>query len=589
MIVGIDLGTTYSAVARLTEEGPKLAPNALGRLLTPSVVAVDDEGKLLVGDAAREYQVLRPDRGVSLFKRHMGSDWRTEIGGVELTPERLSALILESLKEDAESAYGESIEQAVITVPAYFNDPQRKATIRAGQMAGLRVERIINEPTAAAIAYGFHEEDEEKLLAVFDLGGGTFDISIVEFFEGTVEVRSSSGECFLGGEDITRTMVSRLLQRHGLAFEHAEVSSPQRVSRLLQLAEAAKRRLSQAEATEVAFPEADGSIRPDASKDRVTREELAEWIGVFLGRLETPIRRALGDARVKREEIDEVLLVGGATRMPAIAEYVERTFGKPPRRRINPDHVVALGAAVQAGLVADMAAVEELVVTDVAPFTLGVEISKQFGRQLQDGYFLPIINRNSTIPISRVERVQTIYSNQPSITVHVFQGESRKTEENLLLGELEVHDLPRGPAGQEVDIRFTYDLNGVLEVEATVVKTGQKVSTVIAKHARGMADRDIAQAVAEMQSIKRHPREDAANRFALRRAERLYAELSLTERDMLSRLLDAFEEALDLQEPDLAEQYRLQLEHFLNQFDGDASDGDPDEFADEEDDDDGEF
>ena len=463
-IIGIDLGTTNSAVAHMTDEGPKLIPNALGGNLTPSVVGIDEDGRVLVGSAAKELRVLHPDRCASVFKRYMGTDWTAKIAGKEFTPEELSSLVLRSLKADAEAHFKEDITRAVITVPAYFNDQQRKATMAAGKIAGLYVERILNEPTAAAIAYGFHGKEEEKSLLIFDLGGGTFDVSLVDLFEGTLEVKASSGESILGGEDFTRTLAGRVLERNGLSFEKAEMASPLMVSRLLGLCEAAKLRLTREESTIIRMPDKNGDLPEDARQITVTRRELEEWIGHILNRIELPVRRVLNDARVTREEIDEVILVGGATRMPIVAERVTKLLGKVPHCKINPDEVVAMGAAVQAGLFARHQSVEEMVVTDVSPFTLGIEVSKQLGSEYRNGYFMPIINRNTTIPISRSDIVRTLSPNQTTILLKVYQGESRKVEDNLLLGKLEVKGIPPGAAGQEVDVRFTYDLNGVLEV-----------------------------------------------------------------------------------------------------------------------------
>ena len=566
-IIGIDLGTTYSAVARLAADGPCLIPNALGELLTPSVVGMDLDGKLLVGLAARELQVLHPGRCASLFKRCMGSVWKTELAGKTFTPEELSSLVLRSLKSDAEAFLAEPIEQAVITVPAYFNDQQRKATMAAGRIAGLRVERIVNEPTAAALAYGFHEAKEEKTLLIFDLGGGTFDVSVVELFEGTLEVKASSGESILGGEDFTRTLAARILETQGYSFERAEMKAPLLVARLLQLCEVAKRRLSREESAVVRVPANNGELPANAPEVTVTRAQFEKWTQQILARVELPIRRVLGDAGLKRENVHEVILVGGATRMPMVIERVTQLMGKPPQCRLNPDEVVALGAAVQGGLIGMDASVEDLVVTDVSPFTLGVAISKQFGQERRDGYFLPIIQRNCTIPISRVERVGTVEPNQTTVQVKIYQGEGRKIEDNLFLGEFEVRGIPRGPAGQEVDLRFTYDLNGVLEVEATIVATSRRVTHVVTRHARGLTPEQIQRAVRDMDKLKTHPREDAVNRLLLRRAERIFRELPLEGRDLLSQLLDGFESALALQDPGAIESNRAALEEFLNRHD----------------------
>ncbi|HEX7375985.1 MAG TPA: molecular chaperone HscC [Pirellulales bacterium] len=567
-IVGIDLGTTNSLVANLTDDGPAVIPNALGEALTPSVVGLDNDGQLLVGRAAKELQVTEPDRCAALFKRYMGGDWTATLGKRKFNPEELSSLVLRALKHDAEAFLGHDVERAVITVPAYFNDQQRKATLNAGRIAGFQVERIINEPTAAALAYGFHEAREEKVLLIFDLGGGTFDVSLVELFEGSLEVRASSGESFLGGEDFTRTLAARVLESHGYPFERTELESPRLVGRVIQQCELAKCRLSRQAEALVRVPDKQGELRDDSPQCTITRPQFDKWTAHILARVDLPIRRALGDAGLKRDDIDEVILVGGATRMATVVDLVTQMFGKPPRSGLNPDEVVALGAAVQAGLIGRQASVDDLVVTDVCPFTLGVEVTKAFGHEKRDGYFLPIINRNTTIPVSRVERVCTVEPNQTEIRCKVFQGESRRVDENLLLGEFSVGEIPRAPAGeQSLDIRFTYDLNGVLEVEATVVDTGRTVSHLVTRYAKGLSRAQIERAVEEMKKLKTHPRDEAVNRFLLRRAERVFRELSLAGRDQLSQLLDGFEAAMELADEEAVGRHREALQRFLDAHD----------------------
>jgi molecular chaperone HscC len=566
-VIGIDLGTTNSAAAHMAADGPRLIPSALGEPLTPSVVGLDLDGKLLVGRAAKELQVTHPERCACLFKRHMGSDWQAEFGGRSFGAEELSSLVLRTLKADAEAFFGEPVTRAVVTVPAYFNDQQRKATINAGRIAGLTVERILNEPTAAALAYGFHEARDDKILLIFDLGGGTLDVSIVELFEGALEVRASSGESFLGGEDFTRTLAARLLERHGLPFERTEAESPRLVSRLIQQCELAKCRLSRQPTASVRIPDKKGEFGPDAPQVEATRAEFEGWVRHLLARVELPVRRALGDAKLRREQIDEVILVGGATRMPQVVERVTALLGREPRSRLNPDEVVALGAAVQAGLIARAESVADLVVTDVAPFTLGVEVAKRFGHERSTGYFLPVIHRNTTIPVSRVERVSTVDANQTSVVVKIYQGEARRVEDNLFLGEFEVSGIPRGPAGQDIDIRFSYDLNGVLEVEATVLETRQQFSHVVTRYARGLSADQVRRAVSEMAKLKTHPREESANRFLLRRAERIYQELPPDGREFLGHLLDGFETALNLQDAEAIERFRQTLGEFLDRHD----------------------
>ena len=571
IIIGIDLGTTNSAVAIMDGPSPRLIPNALGELLTPSVVGIDPDGRVIVGREAKELQIINPERCSSLFKRRMGSDWIAKLAGKTLTPEELSGLVLRSLKHDAEVNLGVPIDRAVITVPAYFNEHQRKATLNAGRIAGLEVMRILNEPTAAALAYGLHDGQRESILLVFDLGGGTFDVSVVDMMEGAVEVRASSGEGFLGGEDFTRRLASNVLIRRGLNFERAEADTPRLVSRLIQQCEIAKRSLSRAESAEVRIPSKSGEITAESGTETIRREEFDRWVDLLLTRVEMPIRRALGDARLKRSDIDEVILVGGATRMPCIVERVAQLFEKPPLCRLNPDEVVALGAAVQAGLISREAGLDDMVVTDVAPFTMGINISKQLGNEHRAGYFLPIINRNTTIPVSRVSSVGTVAPNQTEIKVQIYQGEGRRVEENTFLGEFTVKGIPLGPAGQEIDIRFTYDLNGVLEVEATVSATKKKFSHVVTQHARGLTKAQLAKAVEAMQALKAHPREEAENRFLLRRAERVFGEVGMAERSALGELLDGFEAAMELGDPAAIESFREALRSLLDQIDPESA------------------
>jgi molecular chaperone HscC len=566
IIIGIDLGTTFSVAAHLTPEGPRIIPNALGEALTPSIVGLDNDKRLLVGKAAKEFAVVRPDRCASLFKRYMGSDWTTTLAGQKFTPEELSSLVLRSLKDDATAFLGEPIERAVITVPAYFNDQQRKATINAGRIAGLKVERIVNEPTAAAMAYGFHENREEKTFLIVDLGGGTFDVSLVDLFDGVLEVKASSGETFLGGEDFTLALAARVLELHGMPFERTELTAPQLVSRMVWECEIAKRRLTGHDSAVVRIPDRSGDLTEQSPTFTVMRSQFQSWTAHILDRIEAPIRRVLRDAKLRQADVDEIILVGGATRMPAVVERIKQIFAKAPHCRLNPDEVVGLGASVQAGLIACDQSVEEIVVTDVAPFSLGIEISKRFGSELRDGYFLPVLHRNTTIPASRVEPVGTLVANQTDMVVKIYQGESRRVEDNLYLGEFTVKGVPRGPSGQIVDICFSYDLNGVLEVEATIVQTRQKTTHVVTRYARGLSASQIADAVRSMEKLKTHPREETANRLLLRRAERTIKELAHEQRVFLNQLLDGFEEALALRDPEAIERHRDVLSNFLDHF-----------------------
>ena len=569
MIIGIDLGTSNSVCAYMTENGPEIIPNSLERPLTPSVVGIDEEGVLLVGDEASELQILNPERCASHFKRHMGEKRKIKVADKDFLPEELSSLVLKAIKEDAEAFLGEAVTGAVITVPAYFNDAQRKATILAGELAGLKVMRIINEPTAASLAYGLKEEEDEKSILVFDLGGGTFDVSIVEIFEGAIEVQASSGEAFLGGQDFTMALASKILESKGMSLERMELREQKRLSRLIEQCEKAKKLLFKEDLAYVTIPDENSELNESCIKVPVTDEIFSECTAHILKRVENPLRRCLGDCGISPIDIDEVILVGGATRMASVVDKVEKLLHQKPLMKINPDLVVALGAAVQGGLISKNAALDDLVVTDVAPFTLGIETAKSLGEDFRSGYFMPIINRNTTIPVSRVERVGTISHNQTHIEVRVYQGEARKVKDNLLLGSFSVEGIPPGPAGQEIDIRLTYDLNGILEVEATVVKTQKKANLVIQSNDKKLSGKELQKALDSLKSLKVHPRDEAKNRFILRKAERVFKELDQNSKYELEYILDAFESAIESQDKSLTEKMRLEVEKVLKKFDVD--------------------
>ena len=542
-VVGIDLGTTNSAVAAWTEDGPKLIPNALGEVLTPSVVGLDDDNAVLVGQPARDRLVTYPERTVASFKRWMGSAREARLGrGRLFRPEELSAFVLKSLKRDAEAHLGGEVDEAVISVPAYFNDIQRKATLDAARLAGLRVERLVNEPTAAALAYGLQSR-REGLFLVFDLGGGTFDVSLLESFEGVMEVRATAGDTFLGGDDFTRAIADLVAERHRISLDG--LSRPD-LARLLRGAERLKQALSAAQTAEYEI-----RVGKDTLTGALTRDRFEEAARPLLLRLRTPLERAIGDSGKRLADVDAIVLVGGATRMPMIRSLVARLFGQLPLVQIDPDTIVALGAAVQAGLKARHAALEEIVMTDVCPFTLGTSVTQDSGTRDETVVMLPIIERNSAVPISRAQTVTTLRDNQASISVQVYQGESRRPENNILIGELAV-PVPRAPAGTEkVEIRFTYDINGALEVEATALGTGVRQRRVF-RNASNLSEDELDKRFAALADIKVAPREQAANRALLTRAESLYEELLAEQRDKLSMVIRRFEHRInDPEERDL--------------------------------------
>jgi len=579
-VIGIDLGTTNSLCAVFRDGVPVLVPNAHGGVLTPSVVGIPEtaegaEVQVLVGVPARDLRVARPAATAAVFKRLMGTSRTVGVAGQTFTAPELSALVLHSLKDDAEVFLGEPVEEAVITVPAYFNDMQRNATKRAGEIAGLKVRRIVNEPTAAALAYGFHDPDAEKHLLVLDLGGGTFDVTLMEVFEGSLEIVATAGESFLGGEDFTDRICSWALERLGLQLESLELFEPQRLARLRHEAEVAKRALTEGTEATVRLPGEDARIVPDAVGLQITRDEFEKLCESLVERIERPLRKVLRDARIEAADVDDVILVGGATRMPLFVDVARRRFpGSEPLSTHDPDHVVALGAAVQAALLEEDEAVADMVMTDVCPFTLGVGISKRFGRQVVEGYYMPVLHRNTTIPVSREESVYTLEANQQVLRVDVYQGEARRVEDNLYLGRLLVKGIPIGPAGQQVRLRFTYDLNGILEVEAVVDETGRRFRTVLTHDVKGLDEGEVAAAVERLQTLKFYPRDDQRTQRLLRFAERVTGEVSQWDREGLEDSIDVFERALDSVDRTLFESAKNMLLQTLSGlgfvFDADA-------------------
>lgn len=564
-ILGVDLGTTNSLCAVFDGGEPRLLPNAHGDVMTPSAVGVLPSGEVIVGAAAKELAVTQPDRVAVCFKRWMGGTNRVELAGHVFTPVELSSLVLRTLREDAAAALGCEVTEAVITVPAYFNDHQRKATKAAGEMAGLSVRRVLNEPTAAALAYGFHQRDSEKTLLVVDLGGGTFDVTLMEIFEGSLEIISTAGESQLGGEDFTNRIVAEVLRGLGEQLEVAELKTPLRVARLRQECERAKIELASAPESTIRLPGDDGALAEGGKRVRVTAETFARAMRSLLDRIAGPIDRALRDGRSSMDAVDEVILVGGATRMVALRDYVATRLGKPPLTRFDPDQIVALGAAVQSALIADDRAVDDMVMTDVCPFTLGVDSVKEFGSQYKSGYYVPVIHRNTTIPVSKEQPFQTIAPNQRQIKLEIYQGEHRRVEKNLKLGELEVDGIPPGPAGRVVFVRFTYDINGILEVEAYPEGAEQrKQRLVITQHAQGLRPEELDEAVKRLAKLKYYPREDRESQRVLRMAERCVGEVSPFQRDQLEMAIDAFESALGEGDRSMVESCREALLHVLS-------------------------
>jgi molecular chaperone HscC len=532
-MIGIDLGTTNSLVAVIDEGQPRVIANELGETLTPSVVAVAEDGELLVGRAAKDRLVTAPGSGVAHFKRDMGSDVRYRFGGRLWSPVECSGVVLKEMKRVAEHFLGREVTEAVVTVPAYFRDEQRQATLAAAEIAGLKIGRILNEPTAAALAYGYLNPGEEKHLLVFDLGGGTFDVTLLEVFDGVIEVKASAGESHLGGEDYTDALCGRLIARASLA------AGGEGRLRVREIAEDVKRRLSRDETVTVAV---------GGAELEVTRREFEEAAAAITARIRPVVSRCLRDGGKSASQLDDVLLVGGASRMPLVISLIEQTFNRIPNRRLDPDRVVAQGAGVQVALYIGDAAVGDVVLTDVCPHTLGVEVCKEVMlARHEEGYFAPILDRNTTVPTSRSSLFSTMHPEQDEVHLKVYQGEGRLVKDNRRIGEVRVRGL-RAREGQRmpgtVEVRFSYDMNGILEVEATVISTGKKTSKVIEQRPGTLSPEEIRAAVARLAPLKTHPRDKLLNRARIERANRVYTELTGPARERLAYLVEEFEEAL---------------------------------------------
>lgn len=554
-MIGIDLGTTNSLVAILRDGQPVTLKNELGEDLIPSVVAVAEDGTLLVGRAAKDRLVTCPGAGQSCFKRDMGTDATYEFGGRKWSPVECSALVLRELKRIAEVELKTTVDSAVITVPAYFHDQQRQATVDAAAIAGLKVLRLLNEPTAAALAYGYRATDDLNTLLVFDLGGGTFDVTLLESFEGVVEVKASSGESRLGGEDYTDAFAQWIERELNWSPPAGDAL------RWRERVEMLKRELSKQTHTTITL---NGKEAP------ITRDDFITATAAITARLRPVVRRAMRDAGLTPKQIDAVLLVGGASRMPVVFEDLRDLLGMEPSRTLDPDRVVALGAAVQQALVAGDAAVKDLVLTDVCPHTLGIETTKELVRgHREHGFFSPIIERNTMVPCSRSECFTTLSPEQDELAVQVYQGESRLVKDNRHIGKLLIKGLRARPGQKfpgKVDVRFSYDMNGILEVEVTIKESGKKLSKVFEQRPGTLSAEQIAAALRILQPLKTNLADLPENRARSERANRLYADLSGEMRRSLEGFIEAFEAALISQERGRVADAAQDLDSFMAPF-----------------------
>ena len=555
-IIGIDLGTTNSVVAVMEGNEAKVIANAEGNRLTPSVVAYTDKGETLVGEPARRQAVTNPTRTISSIKRFMGrrhdeveseekmvpyeitggpEDYvKIKVGDKEYTPPEISALVLRKLKESAEAYLGHKVNKAVITVPAYFNDSQRQATQDAGQIAGLEVERIVNEPTAAALAYGLEKDKNEKIV-VYDLGGGTFDVSVLELADGVFQVMSTNGDTHLGGDDFDEVLINYVAddfkKEQGIDLR----SDSMALQRLQEACEKAKKELSSAQQTDINLP----FITADASGPKhlqmsISRVDFEKLVDPLVGRTKGPVENALRDAKLSASDIDEVVLVGGSTRIPKVQELVKKIFNKDPHKGVNPDEVVAVGAAIQGGVLAGD--VKDVLLLDVTPLSLGIETL--------GGVFTKLVERNTTIPTERKQTFSTAEDNQSAVTVRVFQGEREMAEDNRLLGQFNLDGIPPAPRGiPQIEVKFDIDRNGILNVSAKDVNSG-KEQTVTIEQSSGLDEDKIDQMRKDAES---HAEEDRKKRELVEtrnKAEAMCFELEKMIKDNEDKLSDADKEPL---------------------------------------------
>lgn len=553
-IIGIDLGTTNSLVSIWENGKSVLIPNAAGKFLTPSVISIEKDGTVYVGDVAVERRVTDPENTVSVFKRFMGTSKVYHLAGIDYYPEELSAILLRKLKEDAEKYLQEEIEEAVISVPAYFSDDGRSATKRAGELAGLKIERIVNEPSAAALAYQYMNDLEDATLLVFDFGGGTLDVSLVDCFDNIVEIIAVSGDNRLGGSDFDQVIYNEFLLQNKL---NEEQLTQEEKAILLMRATKCKVALSQQESSTI-YMELDGK---EYSLE-LNQEHFIIISQKLLTRLIQPVRKVLLDGNVSKEHLTGIVLVGGSCKMPIIRDFLEYSLQTHQISIVEPDHMIALGIGVYAGIKERSEDVKDMMLTDICPFSLGIAVRNPSNDKKQD--MLVIIERNTALPASREYIVSAVEKGQTFAVVKVYQGESYDVDDNCEIGSLEIQ-LPKNTKDREkVAVRFTYDINGLLYVEARIISTGKVNTLVIQNGKRQMSMQEVEKQIKQLESLRIHPRDKEENKILLERAMRLFSETTGDWRNELKYRICFFETYLEKQD-----EYRLQKvkKHFATFLD----------------------